>query len=68
MDDDDIKLMPGDVIKQFTEDRTAGNGIDVSGLTFFAINMEWLPAPVLAEFLKEPRLGIQGMSFDLGCV
>src|SRR5208283_1582459 len=68
MDDDDIKLMPGDVIKQFTKDWAAGNGIDMGGFPFFTVNMQWLPAPVLAEFMEEPLLGIQGMPLDLRCV
>jgi hypothetical protein len=68
MDDDDIKFMMGNIIKEFTEDRAAGNGIDVGRLTFFAVNMKWLPAPVLAEFIEEPLLGIQGVPLDLGCV
>jgi hypothetical protein len=29
MDDNDVKFMPGDIIEQLFEDRTAGNGIDV---------------------------------------
>jgi hypothetical protein len=40
--------MMGDIIEQFPEDRAAGNGIDVGRLTFFTVNMEWLPAPVFA--------------------
>src|SRR5208283_5297999 len=68
MDDNDIKFMAGDVIKQFPKDWPAGDGIDVGRLPFFAVNMEWLPAPVFAEFIEEPLLGIQGMPFDLGCV
>jgi hypothetical protein len=68
MDDNHIKFMPGDIIEQFPEDWAAGNGIDVGRLTFFTVNMEWLPAPVFAEFMEEPLLGIQGVPFDLGCV
>jgi hypothetical protein len=29
MDDNDVKLMPGDVVEQLSENRTADNGIDV---------------------------------------
>jgi hypothetical protein len=29
MDDNDVKFMLGDVIEQLSENRTAGNGIDV---------------------------------------
>jgi hypothetical protein len=29
MDDNDIKFMTGDVIQQFSEDWTPGNGIDM---------------------------------------
>jgi hypothetical protein len=48
MDDDDIKFMAGNVIKQFPKHWAAGNGIDVGGFPFFAVNMQWLPAPVFA--------------------
>jgi hypothetical protein len=68
MDDNDIELMPGNVIKELPKDWAAGNGIDMGGLTFFAVNMQRLPAPVFAEFLKEPLLGIQGVPLDLGRV
>jgi hypothetical protein len=60
--------MPGNVLKKLPKDRTAGNGIDMGGFPFFTVNMKWLPATVLAEFLKEPLLGIQRVPFDLGCV
>jgi hypothetical protein len=59
MDDDDIKLVTGNVIEQLPEDRTAGNGIDMCRFSFFTVNMQWLPSPVLAEFIEEPLLGIQ---------
>jgi hypothetical protein len=68
MDDDDIKLMASDVIEQSPKDWAAGDGVDVGRLPFFTVNMEWLPAPVLAEFIEEPLLGIQGVPFDLGRV
>jgi len=47
------------LIKELPKDWAAGNGIDMGGFPFFTVNMEWLPAPVLAEFIEEPLLGIQ---------
>jgi len=40
----------------------------MGGFPFFTVNMQWLPAPVLAEFMEEPLLGIQRVPLDLGCV
>jgi hypothetical protein len=48
MDDNHIKFMPGNVIKEFPKDWATGNGIDMGGFPFFTVNMQWLPAPVLA--------------------
>jgi hypothetical protein len=65
MDNDDIELGFSGIIKQLAEDRTAGNGFDVSGLTLFAVDTYGFPAAVLADFIEEAFLGIQRMPFYL---
>jgi hypothetical protein len=68
MDDNDIEFMTGDIVEQFSEDRTPSNGIDVGGLTFLTVNADRFPTPVLTKFIKKSLLGIQRMPFYLGWV
>jgi hypothetical protein len=66
MDDNDVKFMPGDIIEQLFEDRTAGNGIDMGRFPFFAVNADWLPTAIFTKFPEQSLLSIQRMSINLG--
>src|SRR5918992_5308557 len=60
-----LKLSLSGILQELTESRAFGDRVGMRGFPFFSIASAWDPTSGLAEFMKEPFLGIQGMTFYL---
>src|ERR671914_214600 len=60
-----IKLSLSGILQKLSEGGAFGHGVGMSGFPFLPVTPPWDPTSGLAEFMKEPFLGIQGMTFYL---
>jgi hypothetical protein len=54
-----IEFPFGGLLQKLPKDRTPGDGLNKGRATFFAVDLDWFPASILAQLIEQALLGIE---------